>query len=213
MIEAPEPPHISHSNSHSGGGQRGFDMAMALAVLLVSAGSLLVTLQSGNSMEALVAANERLVRAQSTPILQYDHGNISDDGQEQLEFSIRNVGTGPARVVWFEMLPDGKRYSTIGQWLIDSGEGDISFTSSPINRTMLAPNDERRMATWKVPADAAGRSRWTQIDRERFDTPVRACYCSVFDQCWQSNLEADIPQEVPNCEREDVPAKTETLAP
>ncbi len=212
MIEAPETPHTHHSHGHGGSGSgRWFDIAMAVAVLLVSAGSLYVALHTGHTMEALVHANERLVRAQSTPVLQYDHGNISDEGVPQLEFSITNVGTGPARIVWFEIAPGGERYSNVGSWIIATGDSSIAFTSASINRMVLAPGVERRMVTWKRPEDAAGRERWATIDRERFKTPVRACYCSVFDQCWQSNLEADIPKEVPSCERKDRPEPTAAI--
>lgn len=201
MIEAPETPHTTHN--HGTGGQRWFDILMAVAVLLVSSGSLYVALHTGHTMEALVRANEKLVRAQSTPVLQYDHGNAGDEGQNELSFAITNVGTGPARIVWFEIAPEGQRYPSIGKWVIEAGEGQVSFISSPINRMVLAPGVERIMLKWERPADAAGRARWTQIDRARFETPVRACYCSVFDQCWESNLEADIPKEVPSCERKE----------
>lgn len=208
MIESPETPHTHHSHSRDGS-SRWFDIAMALAVLLVSTGSLYVALHTGHTMEALVHANERLVRAQSTPVLQYDHGNFGDDGSEQLTFTITNVGTGPARIVWFEVAPGGKRYSHIGRWVLSTGNSPITFTSASINLIVLAPGVARNMVTWKRPADQAGRERWARIDRERFKTPVRACYCSVFDECWQSNLEADIPKEVPNCERSDVPQTVE----
>jgi hypothetical protein len=162
-------------------------------------------------MEALVHANERLVRAQSTPVLQYDHGNVSEEGKKQLEFTVTNVGTGPARIVWFEVMPNGARYSNIEAWVIATRVSSINFTSASINRMVLAPGVERMLVTWPQPSDEAGLMRWAQIDRERFKTPVRACYCSVFDQCWLSNLEADIPKEVPSCERKDVPQPTEAL--
>jgi hypothetical protein len=203
MIEAPETPHTPHSHSDSGGRHRWFDVAMAVAVLLVSTGSLYVALHTGHTMEALVHANERLVRAQSTPVLQYDHGNMSDDGIPAMAFRLTNVGTGAARIMWFEVAPADARYSSIGQWVISTGASDAEFTSSSINRIVLAANEERIMLTWPQPADEAGRSRWAQIDAARFETKVRACYCSVFDQCWQSNLDADIPEEVPTCHRND----------
>lgn len=105
------------------------------------------------------------VRPQAKPVLQYDHGNISDDGKEQLEFSITNVGSGPARIVWFDVMPKGTRYSSIGTWIIASGKSSITFASAPINRMVLAPGVQRRMVALKRPNDEAGRQRWTLIDR------------------------------------------------
>ncbi|WP_143738457.1 hypothetical protein [Erythrobacter colymbi] len=212
MIEAPETPHTHHhGHGHGGGSGRWFDIAMAVAVLLVSAGSLYVALHTGHTMEALVRENERLVRAQSTPVLQYDHGNISDAGEPQLEFTVTNVGTGPARIVWFRISHEGKSFSSVGSWARSTGKGSITFTSSSINRIVLAPNDKRRMVSWARPADAPGLARWKTIDRERFNATVEACYCSVFDQCWQSSLEADIPREVNSCAAPDGEARTEPL--
>ncbi|QHL92079.1 hypothetical protein GVO57_14480 (plasmid) [Sphingomonas changnyeongensis] len=211
MIEAPEIPHTAHSHDHGSSGRRWFDIAMAVAVLLVSTGSLYVSLHTGHTMEALVKANERLVKAQSTPVLQYDHGNVSDTGRKELAFTLTNVGSGPARVVWFEVAPAGQRYSNIGEWVMASGKSSITFTSATINQIVLAPNDKRNLLVWPRPDDEAGLKRWNRIDRERFKTSVRACYCSVFDQCWQSSLEADIPKEVASCERNDLNSSRQTI--
>ena len=197
MIEAPETPHAPHGH----GGQRWFDIVMAVAILLVSAGSLYVSLHTGLTMEALVHANERLVWAQSTPILQYDHGNVGEDGKPALEFTIRNVGTGPARVVWFEFMQGGKRYHDIGDWVRANGKGSNNFTTASISLIALAAGEQRNLLIWKKPNDAPGLSRWQAVDQARFTAHVRACYCSVFDQCWVSNLEADIPQPVADCRK------------
>lgn len=199
MIEAPETAH--HAHGHGGGGHRWFDIVMAVAILLVSAGSLYVALHTGHTMEALVEENERLVRAQSTPILQYDSGNVDEDGAAAQVFTIRNVGTGPARVNWFKLDHGGKTYSSVTDFLRDTGRGPITFIEGSVNQTVLAQGDKRNMLVWRYPADPVGRSRWKQIDKVRGDITVQACYCSVFDECWLSNLEADLPKRVPSCER------------
>ena len=97
MIEPPETPH--HVAEHHRTAIPWFDVAMGVAVLAVSFGSLYVSLHTGHTMEALVEQNQRLVRAQSTPILQYTHGN-NVDGEKVLHFEVRNVGTGPALSAW-----------------------------------------------------------------------------------------------------------------
>lgn len=196
MIEAPETAHHAHGH---GTGRRWFDIAMAIAILLVSAGSLYVALHTGHTMEALVRENERLVRAQSTPILQYDHGNGGEDGQRRLEFSITNVGTGPARVMWARLTRAGKTYSKWSDFIADSGPGTATFTTSPINRTVLSQGEVRRLVRWTYPADPLGRARWSTIDKQRFEAKATACYCSVFEQCWISDMEADLPRPVERC--------------
>src|ERR1700754_4434665 len=104
MIEAPETPHAHH---HSG--QRWFDIAIAVAVVAVSVGPLYVSLHTGKTMEKLVEQNARLVRANSVPLIQFDTGNITQEGQSDLYLEVANVGTGPARIVWFEIQQENGR--------------------------------------------------------------------------------------------------------
>src|SRR6202008_287634 len=106
MIEAPETPHVHHAGHDDR--HRWFDIAIALAVVLVSAGSLYVSLHTGHTMEKLVEQNSRLVKANSVPLLLFDTGNVDDQGQPEIYLGVRNAGTGPARIVWFELLQDGR---------------------------------------------------------------------------------------------------------
>ncbi|GBF58405.1 hypothetical protein PbB2_02087 [Candidatus Phycosocius bacilliformis] len=196
MIEAPETAHNAHAH---GTGHRWFDIVMAVAILLVSAGSLFVSLHTGQTMEALVKENERLVRAQSTPILQFDSGNVTDSGERALEFTITNVGTGPARVMWTKLESGGKTYGELSEFVNDTGTGQITYTTTPINQSVLSQGEVRRILKWSYPASKDGQKRWETIDRIRFDARVQACYCSVFNECWLSNMAADLPQPVKNC--------------
>ena len=56
MIEPPEAPH--HVVEHHGKAGKWFDIAMAMAVLIVSFGSLYVSLHTGHTMESLVEQNQ-----------------------------------------------------------------------------------------------------------------------------------------------------------
>lgn len=198
MIEAPETAHNAHSH---GTGHRWFDIVMAVAILLVSAGSLYVSLHTGHTMEALVKENERLVRAQSTPILQFSHGNVTDDGARALEFTISNVGTGPARVKWTELQSDGKTYGDMDEYVFATGTGQITYVTSPINQSVLSQGEDRRILRWDYPKNADAQRRWSLIDKSRFKAKAKACYCSVFNECWTSNMAADLPQPVKSCDR------------
>ena len=59
MIDDPEGPHPHHGSS----GIKWLDLALAIAVLLLSAASLWTAHGTGQTMERLVAENSRLVRA------------------------------------------------------------------------------------------------------------------------------------------------------
>ena len=40
---------------------------------------------------------------------------------------------------------------------------------------------------------------WDKLNAERFRLRFRACYCSVFDECWVSDLSTVSPQSVEHC--------------
>ena len=40
---------------------------------------------------------------------------------------------------------------------------------------------------------------WGKLNRERFRMRFRACYCSVFDECWTSDLVTVSPEPVAQC--------------
>ena len=199
MIEAPEPPHQPH-----GTGIRWFDLGITLTLVLVSLGSLYVALHTGSTMEKMVEQNARLVRANSTPLLVVDHGNLSDSGEKQLVFSLTNSGTGPARVVWVEVRHQGRPVVN-GQKLIAAvagGNTGVTFVSSKIAPSMLVAGQSRDFLKWKRPADsdAGGQTAWEALDAARWKLVFEACYCSVFDECWTSTLSADVPAPVKSCD-------------
>ncbi|WP_374438023.1 hypothetical protein [Inhella sp.] len=80
MIEPPEVPHV---HGHHEGPHRHpwlrlmLDAVVPISVLLLSIGAL----HTGTAMDKLVAHNEKLVKAQSTPILTYNTSNFDDQQQ------------------------------------------------------------------------------------------------------------------------------------
>lgn len=199
MIEPPEPQHQPH-----GSGIRWFDLGIALTLVLVSVGSLYVALHTGATMEKLVEQNARLVRANSTPLLVVEHGNLDDDGLPKLILSIRNSGTGPARIVWVEVRHNGEALRD-GRALVGAAAGGaphVTFTSSQIAPSMMVAGEDRSFFVWRRPpeSDAQGLKAWKALDAARWKLSFEACYCSVFDECWTSSLSADVPKRVEACD-------------
>lgn len=200
MIEAPEPPH----QHHGGTGIRWFDVGITLTLALVSLGSLYVALHTGATMEKMVEQNARLVRANSTPLLVLDHGNVNEAGKPELQFSLSNAGTGPARIVWMEVRHAGRAVAN-GQALIEAVAGartDATIRSSRIAPTLMVVGQSREFLVWPRPADSdkAGLSAWKALNSARWKLEFEACYCSVFDECWTSTLSADLPVPVKSCD-------------
>ena len=200
MIEAPETPHAHH---HSG--QRWFDIAIAIAVVAVSLGSLYVSLHTGETMEKLVEQNSRLVRANSVPLLQFDSGNIGDDNRSsELYMAVRNAGTGPARVIWFEILQDGRPVRNYQDLLPKDAKltrPDAGIVTSSIAPSMMPAGERRKLLSWPKPADSSPDvAAWFHVDKIRNNLKVEACYCSLFDECWTTSATADVPKPVATCE-------------
>lgn len=199
MIEPPEAPH--HVVDHHRTAIKWFDVAMALAVLVVSFGSLFVALHTGHTMEKLVEQNQRLVYAQSTPILQFGTGNYKD-GREVLGGTLTNVGSGAARIVWIRLEHDGQTFVN-WQSLIEKfndGVSPESVLTSVIERTILSAGEERKAFEWARPANPSELPAWRKLNDERWKVTSKACFCSLFDECWTSNLGGDPPVRVESCE-------------
>ena len=180
MIEAPEAPHQHHAKT----GLPWFDLIVPVAVLCISVASLLTSLQSEKSMHALVEQNTRLVSAQSTPLLMLDTSNL-DNGKHVLSMTLSNVGTGPARIVWFRVV-DAQGLDYSGGTLYErvaKVDPHASFTSQQISATLMRSGDERSVFKWPRPAESASLADWERLNKTRFDLNATACYCSIFDEC------------------------------
>lgn len=199
MIESPEPPH-----AHHGSGIKWFDAAITLSVLMVSIASLVIALHTGSTMEQLVHENARLVRASSTPLLSFSTGNAVGDGKARISFNLSNNGSGPARLVWFQLHYQGRTPVNILE-LVRAAGGSVPLVRSqsrPLVRSIISAGEERTFIGWDKPADAASPDgqAWTKLEAARWNVKVEACYCSLLDECWLSSLNGDVPKQVAQCD-------------
>lgn len=195
---------IESPTRHRSPGIPWLDIALGISVLAVSIGSLLVSQDSSRTMESLVEQNRRLVLAGSTPLLQFEHGNADDDGTSEISLAVSNFGTGPARIVWFELrhedqlLKDG---AALLNRMAPVGRAETQIVSSPISGTLMRTGETRRIFGWKPPQETQTQAlaKWTTLNRERFKLTAQACYCSLFDECWTSSLGVSTPKPVTTC--------------
>jgi len=187
---------------------RWFHVAVAASMIISAVSALIATLHTGRTMTALVQQNERLVRANSTPILEFGHANSKDDGSPHLEFVLRNVGTGPARIAWFQLTVDGKpvpHMSAVVDLLHPGLSGRPAVLVAPVGKHIFAAGARHSFFSWTKPPPGSGDqvSAWARLDQARFSRiAVEACYCSIFEECWTSKLNGEAPIISPACAME-----------
>ncbi len=198
MVEAPEAPHQHHAKT----GLPWFDLMVPIAVVCISVASLLTSLQSEKSMHALVEQNTRLVSAQSTPLLMLDSSNLDDERKPALSMTLSNVGTGPARIVWFR-LQDDKGLDYTGGALYERVaklDPAAAFTSQEISSTLMRSGENRSVFHWPRPGSPAALAAWKSLNDARFHLQARACYCSMFDECRTTEFGDSRPKIVATCD-------------
>ena len=168
-----------HHHPHHRTGHRWVDFAVPFSALAVSVISLVVAVHHGRTMQEMAQANARLVQANSWPLLQFTTGNANETGQPEITLKIENAGVGPAKVISLEVFHGEQRIRT-PQDLVQA----------------LDPATKRPILSLGVVMPMVLRAG---DNTARFELRFRACYCSVFDECWMSDLATVSPQRVEHC--------------
>lgn len=178
--------------------RRTFEFVVGACAIVVSIVSLFVAISANRTQERMLAASV-------WPSMIFGSSNVSrDDGSPEIALDLLNRGTGPARVRWAELTYRGKPIATSGQ-LLDAccgGMPAMREDSYPIigsgiqNRVFGAEEwvSFLRMPASRVPADT-----FDAFDRERHHVRLRACYCSVLDDCWLLDSDLEEPRPVRAC--------------
>jgi hypothetical protein len=181
-------------------GHRLVDFSIALSAIVISLISLAVGIHHGRVQERLVAAN-------SWPFLFWSPSIDQDARGQRFSIFIANSGVGPALLKglvvrykgkpvrgWIELLqeccglereatpdPPALGFFTGGQpkGVISSGERRtlISLTRLPQNPQL-----------------------WERLMAARLDLTFEACYCSIIDECWTSDLRTLEQQHIAECQ-------------
>lgn len=156
-------------------------------------------------------ANEKMVDASSWPLLQVETGNSDDQGRHIITFNLTNSGVGTAKLETVELFWHGTAFASSQAYLraccgfppfhptLQSGlPAPLQKVSQRLADRAVRAGDE--ISVLRVPLDGNSAAAWNRLDAERFNTTYRACYCSVFDQCWTSNFQDLHPVRVDKCE-------------
>ncbi|MEM7284269.1 MAG: hypothetical protein AAF438_21915 [Pseudomonadota bacterium] len=139
-------------------------------------------------------------RIQVWPFLQLS----SQYGPEGYRILLKNKGIGPARVKSLAVLNDGQVATDIDT-LISTLVGEekaFSYDVYEINEPapgVLSPDEV--VVLFAVPWDVAEKNADTRLFVKRWNEvgSVRACYCSVYDECWLAELNQGEPEAIDAC--------------
>jgi hypothetical protein len=155
-------------------------------------------------------ANQKMVAAASWPFLQLESENSDDAGKPHIQLSLVNAGVGPAKIESFEVFWKGRAYRTSQNLLhecchlkyipfkMDAGEPFQGPQSAPMVGFVIRPSETRPFLGLLLGQE--NRDAWQAFDRVRMnELRFRACYCSVFDECWGTTLRDLHPVAVKSC--------------
>jgi hypothetical protein len=180
--------------------RRHFDIIVSLSAIFISAVSLFVAIEHGKTERDLVAAN-------SWPSLQQVSSTGYDD-KGTIALGVYNAGIGPAKVKTFEMFYKGQPVNSPGDLLrrccgVAPGPEALKaalphgFSYSLVDETVLRPGD--RNAVLKIFRSLEAPDVPNRLAAGIRDIGFRACYCSVLDECWISNLQTTRTDPVREC--------------
>ena len=157
---------------------------LAIGNLLVSAPAFLISIGVAYFTFVQAEATEKMQIAAVWPHVTAAASNLGDDGKPQMTLTLANQGVGPALIRGMEVSYRGKAYPGPHELLRACcvPQGSIQLVVSAANGEVLRPGDEvdfLRFTPASVPPGA-----FERFEAERGAIRIRACYCSVFDDCW-----------------------------
>jgi hypothetical protein len=183
-------------------GHRWIDLTIALTAIVLSLISLAVAIGNARTQEKMVAAA-------TWPLLQFGTTNVSA-GEPVIRLTVSNTGVGPALLRSVEIRYGGKTFdkapfllAACCGWSRDVNEavkaegGRGGMITSRLDNVILAPGAD--LDFLEIRRTDANAAVWDRLDQERFELEFEACYCSVFEECWRSDLQSLEPEPVRSC--------------
>jgi len=191
-------------------GHKWVDMVVAFSALFISVVSLGIAILHGRTMEKMAEANARLVAANSWPFLSYGAGWVTTNGVKTADMHLSNTGVGPAKIESAELVWKGVAYGNNQDFLkaccgFDQASG-MPFDSNLVPYEVLRAGEHITFLGFTQSTSPTVFAALQQAIVSR-DLELHVCYCSIFDECWKSDLTmlSLKPQPVPACVQPKVP--------
>jgi ribosomal protein S19 len=208
MDQLPEVDHAHGAHAH-GTGHKWLDIVVAVSAIFISVVSLVVSIEHGRTMAKMVDQNEKMVEASTMPVLTEDSTvniDTADPKKTQVKIIVKNSGIGPAMIDRFELIYKGKNYdstqSSIAGLLKDcciaalpTIHTALTSDASTVTGSVLPPRESIRVfgIAPRTP-ELLG-----ELQRAQSELKFKACYCSVLNQCWETDFTNQRPKPVAEC--------------
>jgi hypothetical protein len=190
-------------------GHRWIDLSVAGCALVVSVTSLFVAFRHGHSMERMAEANAKLVQANSWPLLQSYQSDVGSQGASVFSLDVVNNGVGPAKIEALEVSWKGQPVRNPRELIAlccrksPVSQSEPLVQTSGLMGTVLRAGQVREILVF--PEDEVHQAMTERMRVSIADIHWHACYCSVFDECWVSDLHTLHPAVVKECPVPKVP--------
>jgi hypothetical protein len=189
-----EGPEIEHAHHHHVG-RRWVDLLLGICAVSISFISLFLAIHNGHAME-------RLVQANSWPVVQITYATLNQDGTPHIHLDIANKGVGPARIESLEATYNGESVSDPRAML----NAMLKRTTVPmhpriqianVTHSVLAARELISFVDFKPEAFSAEDYEAMRAGMEKLN--FLTCYCSAFDECWMAGTGKPRPLSVKQC--------------
>ncbi len=210
-------PELDHGHAHHGhaSGIRWLDAIVGISVIFISMVSLVVSIEHGRTMQKMVDQNQnmvdqnqKLVVANTLPILRIMGRELDDSGKPMVQVTLSNSGVGPALIDRFEIRYKGAVYTELSA-LLRACCGEAYLKSKKSQRQQVFYSNvsgfilpaRQDFSPVTIKPDKDGLELYNAFDRIRQsdDLIFHACYCSVLNECWETNFDRKRPQPVTEC--------------
>jgi len=173
---------------------------LAIGHMFVTVPAFVISIALAYATFVQANATRKIQQSETWPYISYGTSNISDEGVDELSFMLGNDGVGPARMKQMEFVYDSQPMKNPRQFLQlccgDSPQQPTAFMSSTFEVVLRPGETTRFIRLVKKPENAAV---WDRLNVERWKVAIRACYCSIFDDCWVLDSRESDPQPVKTC--------------
>jgi hypothetical protein len=159
-------------------------------------------------MAKMVDQNQKLVVANTLPILSMVGRNLDDSGKPMLQLTLSNDGVGPAIIDRFEIRYKGVVYTDdmallraccASSLLKAQKTGHTKIYHSNVSGFIMPARQEFYPITIKPDKDGLDLYNAFGRVRDGDDLTFHACYCSVLNECWVTDFDRQRPKPVAEC--------------